>query len=113
MNELPSSSMKRLPTGYRRLPPTYSPPPLSWPSYSGASEITRRFPWLPQWGTGCPPAEPFDILSAEIASATFSPWPSSVVGTNGYWYPLLTVLPEVRLNSNFVFGTGWWAENGA
>jgi hypothetical protein len=31
----------------------------------------------------------------------------------GYWYPRLTVLQEASLNSNFVFGTGWWAEDGA
>jgi hypothetical protein len=31
----------------------------------------------------------------------------------GYWYPRLTALQEASLNSNFVFGTGWWAESGA
>ena len=61
--------------------------------------------------------ETFDILSARVQVsgrvARFELSRTTVWVLDGYWYPRLTHLREARLNSNFVFGTGWWAENGA
>jgi hypothetical protein len=57
--------------------------------------------------------EPLDILSAEIASDPFCASPNSVVGTKWVLVPATYSPPRSEMNSNFVFGTGWWAESGA
>jgi hypothetical protein len=56
----------------------------------------------------CPPE-----FKREAWAARFDLSGTSVWVLIGYWYPRRTVLREARLNSNFVFRTGWWAESGA
>jgi hypothetical protein len=60
---------------------------------------------------------PSNILSAQVRrtaiAGRFELDRTRVWVLDGHWYPRLTVLREASLNSNFVFGTGWWAENGA
>ena len=62
------------------------------------------------------PSPVLTVLSASTVK-TSGAWVGWIMGRlfcNGrYWYPLLTLLRGARLNSNFVLGTGWWAENGA
>jgi hypothetical protein len=72
-------------------------------SWAGTQKAAQTVPF-----TFCPPK-----FVESVAPACFEFSRTNVWVLNGYWYPRLTVLPEVRLNSNFVFGTGWWAENGA
>ena len=63
------------------------------------------------------PTRPLTFCAPEFARSALAAWlkldRTSVWVLNGYWYPRLTLLRKAQLNSNFVFGTGWWAENGA
>jgi len=58
--------------------------------------------------TFCPPEFALSEALGRLELGRTSVWV-----LNGYWYPRLTLLREARLNSNFVFGTGWWAESVA
>jgi len=60
---------------------------------------------------------PSNILSAQVRRTAiaerFELDRTRVWVLNWHWYPRLTPLPGARLSSNFVSGSGWWAENGA
>jgi hypothetical protein len=97
-------------------PPTYSPPTLPVPPGAPCLRSVETDS-APNGTTECRGDQPGDIVSARTA------WPVAPIRftlaarrrwvLSGYWYPRLTLLRGARPNSNFVFGTGWWAESGA
>jgi len=103
--------------GYRRLGSTFCPPAPSRARRPMPARLMDSCMGVAGRATEDCADGLFYILSAQVRGVDrarlFRTWPNNCVGTKRVLVPATYTPPRGSTNSNFLFGTGWWAENGA